>query len=78
MSVSNDDEVRGWFSTLSEKFEKMQGLMDYEQDDSDDFLEIVEDLEEIITAIKDYFESKDYPVPRAETPPHEKMKKTEK
>jgi hypothetical protein len=38
----------------------------------------VDDLEEIITAIKDYFESKDYPVPRAETPPHEKMKKTEK
>jgi len=79
MSVSkseneNDAEIRGWFGTLSDKMEKMERLMGYEQDDSEKFLEIIDDLEEIIIDIKDYFETKYYPVPRSGTPPHEEIK----
>jgi len=46
------DKSRGWFNTLAFKFEEIHGLMEYEQDDPEEFLVLVDDLEQIIINIK--------------------------
>jgi hypothetical protein len=59
MSESNYlliDWCRGWFNTLAFKFEEIHGLMEYEQDDPDEFLALVDDLEKIIIDIKERLE----------------------
>jgi len=47
-----DCSIRGWFGTLSDKFEDMEYLMGYEQYDTEEFLDIVDEIEEIIIDIK--------------------------
>jgi len=68
---------RGWFFAIYEKCEDMLFLMEYEQDDPDEFLVLVDDLEQIIINIKDHLKTK-YALPRTASSSDEEDEKTEK